>query len=386
MSLANNKGALFDLNSAPSKNLATSGVKPKVSVGGRVLGGTALGASRLSPEMRAKKAKEAKEYMEKGREYLKTSVWQWNPDHMGAAGYFEKASNAWKAAGDIQESFDMLVQTSNCHKGYGSLQSAANSLFHAAKLAESLIDNKEKGIGIKTYSSAADLWEQCGDIDKSAECYSHAATQAEDSDYPEVALDLHQRACDMLCPKESTDEEMKRCNIRSIDIMRNYFNFLIKTEDQYPRAIVHAQHLAKFYKAWEIDTSLCKLLCAITILQLLMKDVVTADQTYLQEHLSISVYLTSKESDIAENLITAFKTYNMELLTSTVRGESISYLDREVQYLVKKLKMSGSKPAPAQEPKIEITVDLASATTDLKTTSNNAEVGGDDDDDDIDLL
>ena len=341
MSLTKAKASLFDA-SQPATTKSNVSKEAQEEVGGASasarLARKPNGASRLSPEMRAIKVTEAEDCVSKGNEYLKTSIFQWNPDHMGAAGYFEKASNAYKALGDVDRAYEMIIQTGKCHEGYGSLQSAANSLMSAAKLTLSMPNTK----GIQAYIDAADLWGQCGDIDRTAECYALAAAQSEETDVPK-AIELHQRACDLVCPKESSLEEMKRCNIKSMEILRGYFNFLIKDESRYPVAIEHAKHLGKFYKAWEIETSMCKIFCAITILQLLMKDVASADETHLQEHLNESIYLTSKESEIAENLLTAFKTADTELLMSSTTGQNMFFLDQEVQFIIKRLNLSGIK-------------------------------------------
>lgn len=68
-----------------------------------------LGVS-LHPAAKAKKIEEAREFSEKGMKYLKTSIFQWAPDHLAAAPQFEKSAEAYKTAGEFKNAILMYVK------------------------------------------------------------------------------------------------------------------------------------------------------------------------------------------------------------------------------------------------------------------------------------
>jgi hypothetical protein len=64
-----------------------------------------------------------------------------------------------------------------------------------------------------------------------------------------------------------------------------------------------------------------------------------AQQTYLQEHLNIPGYLSSKECELADNLTMAFSANDLEKLEKAKRSTEMSYLDYEVQKLGRELSL-----------------------------------------------
>lgn len=68
------------------------------------------GVPPISPQVREKKLEEAREYSTKGSKCLQTSVFQWSPDHITAAPYFEMSAEAYKTAGDYENAKLMFLQ------------------------------------------------------------------------------------------------------------------------------------------------------------------------------------------------------------------------------------------------------------------------------------
>jgi uncharacterized protein YktB (UPF0637 family) len=69
----------------------------------------------VSAELREKKLAEARENSTKGSKCLQTSVFQWSPDHITAATYFEMSAEAYKIAGDLENAKLMFLQVGRCY-------------------------------------------------------------------------------------------------------------------------------------------------------------------------------------------------------------------------------------------------------------------------------
>lgn len=74
----------------------------------------------MTPAAKSKKLEEAREYSEKGMKYLKTTLFQWAPDHLAAAPQFEKSADAYKAAGELTNARLMYVKAAESHYGSGT--------------------------------------------------------------------------------------------------------------------------------------------------------------------------------------------------------------------------------------------------------------------------
>lgn len=143
----------------------------------------------LSPAARARKIEEAKQESEIGMKCLQKTVFQWSPDHLGAAPHFEYSSNAYKAAGELKLARLMMLQSTESNKLSKCVASAALTAVKAAVIAHSM---NRSDYASADYLLSAELWEQEGDINKSAEMISKAAIELED-DEPVKALALHTR-------------------------------------------------------------------------------------------------------------------------------------------------------------------------------------------------
>ena len=50
---------------------------------------------------------------------MKTSIFQWAPDHLAAAPQFEKSAEAYKLAGEFSNACSMYVKAAESHYGSG---------------------------------------------------------------------------------------------------------------------------------------------------------------------------------------------------------------------------------------------------------------------------
>ena len=143
----------------------------------------------LSPAARSKKIDEAKEESAIGMKNLKTSVFQWNPDHLAAAPHFEASSNAYKAAGELKLARLMMLQSADSHEGAGCPSAAAVTCIKSAVIAQSM---GELDLSSADYQRAAELYGINGDLDKCAEIMARAAKELVD-DQPAKALELYMK-------------------------------------------------------------------------------------------------------------------------------------------------------------------------------------------------
>jgi hypothetical protein len=90
----------------------------KTAAAGLGVGGVSA-STGLTSAIREKKIAEAKELSERGMKFLKTSVFQWQPDNLAAAPLFESSSNAYKAANDLENARIMMLKCAECHEGSG---------------------------------------------------------------------------------------------------------------------------------------------------------------------------------------------------------------------------------------------------------------------------
>ena len=197
MSLSQNKNALFGnkATSTPSQNAgkpttaAASVAKPPAATSttttappvSKTAGmslkpapGSSTAASSLSVEAKRKKMEEAREASEKGMECLKTSFFQWKPDHLSAAVHFENSGNLYRVAGEHKNAIAMLLKAAESNEQVGVLSAAAINKTKAAEIAKESGNQKQCA---KLLKEAAETWGIHGDLQKYGETLMKAAKE-----------------------------------------------------------------------------------------------------------------------------------------------------------------------------------------------------------------
>jgi hypothetical protein len=349
------KAALFDTSGsvkppqAKVSTLVATGTKPKPLF-------MNMGISAANKEA---KKKEALELCAKGKEYLATSLFKWSADHLGASTKFEAASNAFKVAGDEEQACAMLEMAAKSHSAYGSHSAAANALVNASKLASG-----DKAIQLNL--NAADMYGVCGDLANAANSYACAADLSVESD-ANAAEELYFKARDMLCHPDTPDSQLSSIKITALETLRRILKFLIKDTSRLEQALDHCHLMARIYKAFEQNSSVHKTLAAMTVIQVHMRDLVAAEQTFL-DSLGNSGYAHSKECEIAENFLNAAKSMDAVAMTSIQKSEEIQYLDRDVQQLASQFKLGSGRTSSATA-KVQSTVSVSSASKVIKVVN-----------------
>ena len=143
-------------------------------------------------------------------------------------------------------------------------------------------------------------------------------------------------------------------------------------------------------EAFAQDTQMWKALATVTVLHLTNKDVIAAEETYIQTHLSKSGYAATKEAELVDSMINAFKLMDEAQLQEVQKSPNLFYLDREVKDLVLKLTITSSSTTPKAVSSIEVTTEVSEvrerndgASEEVETVVSERQVV--DDDDDVDL-
>ena len=91
----------------------------------------------ITPDQKAKKLAEAKEFRDQAAKLLETSMFNWNPDYLAAAPLYDRASAIYKGIGDLELAREMMVQAAVTHKNANCLTASALAYTKASPIAES---------------------------------------------------------------------------------------------------------------------------------------------------------------------------------------------------------------------------------------------------------
>jgi hypothetical protein len=230
MSLSNNKQALFGSNKAgagpkpsggstnapvstASATAPTPAAPPQSKTAGMTIGKSASSASTgLSAEARQKKMNEAHEYYVKGEENLKTSFFQWKPDHLSAASNFERCGDLYKAADQFKKAIKAYLLSADNYEKSNTLASAALNQLKAADLAKQMGDQAH---AVEIILQSAETWALHGDTQKYGETLEKAAKEYELFDVSK-AKELHFKGLSFLLLALSVLSYCAYCSVHSI--------------------------------------------------------------------------------------------------------------------------------------------------------------------------
>lgn len=120
---------------------------------------------------------------------------------------------------------------------------------------------------------------------------------------------------------------------------RTLFSFFLR-QKLYEEARKFGPRAVEIFQAFNLESGACKVLASITVLQIMTGDVIRAQQTYLQDHLSIPYYMRSKECEFIDVLILACINQDDDLLDKAKMHPQLNYLDAEIQTIVRQLSLS----------------------------------------------
>jgi hypothetical protein len=112
MSLQDQKNSLFGKGPTPSPTHQPSNSLNSVNREFPKSSGAAAPKPKMgiSPELKAKKIAEGRESEEKGKNFLKTSLFQWTPDYVAAASSFDSAAQSFRTAEEFDSAIRLYTQ------------------------------------------------------------------------------------------------------------------------------------------------------------------------------------------------------------------------------------------------------------------------------------
>ncbi|GAB5032367.1 soluble nsf attachment protein gamma isoform [Nannochloropsis oceanica] len=282
--------------------------------------------------MNLEKLKEAEEWRLKASKMLKTSLFgNWQPDHLSAAPYFDKAAALYKAAGAVEQSKNAYVQCAECNEKTSTYAAAAMAYKNASQMAK---EDDDEGVAAEFLAREADMWVLHGDSGRAADSLVKAGVVVEDSS-PSKAVEYCMQAIDFLMPDHGDPMELAKAPLAN-DVFSKSLTLCLRNE-KISDALKVCRKAGGVLAAQGLNSSLFKMYCTETILQLYLGDVVAADKAFMEVHLQHSGYLRAIECECAEDLLTAAKAMDGPALAETVNKLSRAYLDNAVIRIARRL-------------------------------------------------
>lgn len=301
---------------------------------------------------------------QQAKKHLETSLFQWSPDYLAAASFFERSAEAYKSVGDTANALSMYIEGAHANESCKAHAAAAVIFTKAAQTTKDSLQAME------LYLQSAEAWGIHGDLEKSAEANKKAALTIENIDW-QRSRGLFQNAINLIYPEGIRKEDIARLHPSVLELSREFWNFLLRHE-LFLEALNFASRLILLYEAFESESSLHKTLCAISIMQLKLGDVVAAHELFLQDHLSRTSYRSSTECRLAENLIMAFVHLDIDALDSAKNSADMRYIDIEVARVAKTLSLFAAKSTPVTTHATGI-MPTSMEVTEITTSNESAE-------------
>jgi tetratricopeptide (TPR) repeat protein len=282
--------------------------------------------------MNLEKLKEAEQWRVKAVKTLKTSLFgNWQPDYLSAAPYFDKAASLYKAAGAEEQAKAAYVKSAECNEKTSTYAAAAMAYRNAAQIAK--VEEEEEAAG-ELLAREADMWVLQGDVGRAADSLIKAGVQVEDA-CPKQAVAYCLQGVSLLAPGQRESVDLRSAPLAS-DVLSRSLNLCLRNEQVHP-ALDISDKAGRVLRAQGLTSSLYKMYCTTTVLQLYIGDVVAADKTFMEVHLQDSGYIRSVECECAENLLSAAKGMSRTALEGAVHALSRAYLDNSVLKFARRL-------------------------------------------------
>ncbi|EWM27452.1 soluble nsf attachment protein gamma isoform [Nannochloropsis gaditana] len=289
-------------------------------------------AAAVPKRMNLEKLKEAEQWRVKAVKTLKTSLFgNWQPDYLSAAPYFDKAASLYKAAGAEEQAKAAYMKSAECNEKTSTYAAAAMAYRNAAQIAK--VEEEEEAAG-ELLAREADMWVLQGDVGRAADSLVKAGVQVEDA-CPKQAVAYCLQGVSWLAPDQGESVDLRSAPLAS-DVLSRSLNLCLRNEQVHP-ALDISDKAGRVLRAQGLTSSLYKMYCTTTVLQLYIGDVVAADKTFLEVHLQDSGYIRSVECECAENLLSAAKGLSRTALEGAVHALSRAYLDNSVLKFARRL-------------------------------------------------
>jgi len=251
--------------------------------------------------MENKKLEEGTNEMTIGTKLITKGVFRWKADYEGAVSHFEKAGTSFKNAKSYGQARDAFLKAALCYENMNINFSCAKYTEFAAQMAKELKALKES---VALYEKAAQIYRMDGSHEKSAETYVVGAKIAEEADDFDTAIKLGLEALDIY---QTEDKE-----IFSPNTFRYTTGLMIKNNKLKDAINLYKTQSEVHIRLNQIP-DLCKVYLSSIILNLVLDDYVSADQSY-KSFIESGFFGNSEEGKIAAELLDCFETGDAEKL------------------------------------------------------------------------
>ena len=216
--------------------------------------------------------KDAEKAFKKGEAAIKTGIFRWSPDYMEACMQFDKASKAFKTAGDKKRAVEAYLKMAECSEKQNENWSAGESLVEAAFL------EKDKERSLEYLHRAQNFYKMNDTANRGQQTLKKYAQklleQEEDEEAQSFALNIFQSLF---------DEVFEGDNLAwNPDIITDYLKLLMQ-KGQYQRAVEAKEtYIAYMAKEGTIDHQIRRAFLEIVCIQIVAGKFKQIDATLTQ--------------------------------------------------------------------------------------------------------
>lgn len=303
-----------------------------------------------------KKIEEAQEHIRNAEKSLKTSLLKWRPDYEIASDEYSKAATCYRVAKSFEQSKECLLKAADCHK-------QCRALFHAAKcLDQVILLSKEMNnlADVQQYAErACHLYQQHGSPESGAASLDKAAKILE-STQPERALQLYQKACDVVLIEDSSRQ--------GAEYISKVARIMVKL-GMYDQAADAIRREIGLHQQSEAYQSIGRLAVALVLVQLARGDYVAAEKAFKEW----GNCCDGQEVQTLEMLLQAYDDEDPEMAERALASPFIRHMDVEYARLSREL------PLPkgiVSAPKVNVIENAAASYKSPNATSVSSGGGG----------
>ncbi|XP_069699354.1 gamma-soluble NSF attachment protein [Periplaneta americana] len=281
-----------------------------------------------------KKIEEGLDHIKAAEKSLKTSLLKWRPDYEIAADEYQKAATCFKNGKSFEQCKECLMKAAECHKQNRSLFHAAKCIDQAVLICKDLGDYRDVA---SLAERACNLYQQHGSPDSGSAALDKAAKLLE-SQHPEQALRLYQRAADVVLIEDSPRQ--------GAEFISKVARIMVKLQ-MYDQAADAIRREIGLHQQSENMPAIGRLAVALVLVQLARGDTVAAEKAFKEWGNCCDV----PEVQTLEMLLQAFDEEDPQAARSALNSPFIKHMDVEYSRLARDLPLPEGE-VPVSKPSV----------------------------------
>ncbi|GLH02231.1 Gamma-soluble NSF attachment protein [Gryllus bimaculatus] len=280
--------------------------------------------------MASRKVEEALDHVKAAEKSLKTTFLKWRPDHESAADEYQKAATCFRNAKSFQQCKECLLKAADCHKQNRSC------LDQAILVCKDLGDLSDVSV---LAERACNMYQQHGSPDSGAAALDKAAKLLE-SQHPERALRLYQRAADVVNIEDSPRQ--------AAEFMSKVARILVKLR-MFDEAADALRREIGFHQQSEQVQAIGRLAVCLVLVQLGRGDYVAAEKDFKEW----GNYCDAPEIQTLESLLIAYDEEDFDAVRVALNSPFIKHMDVEYARLARDLRLQESETSVNRAPEMK---------------------------------